>query len=251
MNNQFEEFLQHGYILNNFYHFSNKIKAWQYYLPFTKAANYIDPNTRALDWGCGNGHFSSFLLHNKQMTTAFGFGETSAIPLLTDNKLFNFVAANTHEPTKLPFADQTFDIVFSMGVLEHVHESGGDQLSSLKEIHRILKPHGYFLCFHFPYSGSLVEIIHNAIMPFKRKAYVHTRRFSQEDVLRLASNSCLEVKEWGTYNILPRNFTEILPVSVTNNHFFVSVFNAVDTLISQLFPFWCTQSYFIAQKISS
>ncbi|MBQ4132690.1 MAG: methyltransferase domain-containing protein [Desulfovibrionaceae bacterium] len=48
--------------------------------------------------------------------------------------------------------------MFSIGVFEHVHETGGDQLASLKEISRVLKPEGFFLCFHLPNKYSWVEL---------------------------------------------------------------------------------------------
>ena len=250
MSDNFEDFISQSDIASNFYQFAHKIKAYQYQLPFMATLKYLDTNSHALDWGCGNGHFSSFLLYNKQKTTAFGFGESAAHPVLTENKLFNFIAADTNEPVKLPFENETFDIVCSIGVLEHVHESGGDQIASLKEIHRILKPQGVFLCFHFPYSGSIVEIMHNAIMPYKKhKAYVHTRRFSREDVVRLTDESRFALREWGRYNILPRNCTQRLPEALANNPHFVAAFNATDNFLSRLLPFFCTQSYFIAQKI--
>lgn len=136
-----------------------------------------------------------------------------------------------------------------MGVLEHVHESGGDQLFSLKEINRILKPGGFFLCFHFPYSGSWVEKVHGAIMPFKKnKVYVHTKRFSKKNVIRLCTDSGLTLHEWGRYNFLPRNISQKLPLSVTNNGFFLASFNGIDTALSYCLPWFCNQSYFIAQK---
>lgn len=44
--------------------------------------------------------------------------------------------------TPLPFADQSFDAGFASHVLEHI--SGPDMLRFLTEIHRILKPGGWF-----------------------------------------------------------------------------------------------------------
>lgn len=42
---------------------------------------------------------------------------------------------------KMPFADNTFDNVVAMEVLEHIHDVPG----ALKEIHRVLKPGGVFV----------------------------------------------------------------------------------------------------------
>ena len=249
MKNVFEQFLNECIAVNSLTQFSNKVSAHQYHKPFTIISRFLKPESKALDWGSGNGHLSTFLLHNKQRTTAYGFGENQAPRTIADNPLFEFVAADTKEPVKLPFKDSSFELVLSMGVLEHVHESEGDQLSSLKEIKRILKPGGFFLCFHFPYSGSWVEKLHGAIMPFKkRKAYVHTKRFSEEDTIRLCNDSGLTLNEWGKYNFLPRNISQKLPCSVANNNFFLASFNGVDVALSCCLPWLCNQSYFIAQK---
>ena len=235
--------------VNSLIQFSNKVSAHQYYKPFTIISSFLKPESKALDWGSGNGHLSTFLLHNQQRTTAYAFGENLAPQIIADNPLFEFVAADTKEPVKLPFGDNSFDLVLSMGVLEHVHESGGDQLSSLREIKRILKQDGFFLCFHFPYSGSWVEKLRGAIMPFKkRKTYVHTKRFSKEDTSRLCNESELTLNEWGRYNFLPRNISRQLPCSVANNNLFLASYNGVDAALSYCLPWFCNQSYFIAQK---
>lgn len=249
MNKNFEQFLLNDKASKGLTQFSNKIRAYQYKKPFTVTSKFLSPAEKALDWGCGNGHLSTFLLHCGQKTTAYGFGEIPESTLLAANPLLEFIAADTTEPVKLPFEDGSFDLVLSMGVLEHVHESGGDQLASLKEINRILKGGGYFLCFHLPYSGSWVEKLHTTIMPLKKhKSYVHTKRFSKNDVTKLNYASGFHLQEWGRYNFLPRNFSHKLPLSVANNTIFASSFNALDTILTLIFPYFCNQSYFIAQK---
>jgi SAM-dependent methyltransferase len=50
----------------------------------------------------------------------------------------------------LPFDDETFEVILSFGVLEHVP----NDKQSLMEINRILKPNGLFFCFYLPYKYS-------------------------------------------------------------------------------------------------
>ena len=248
----FDQFLIDCKPIHSLVQFSTALSAYQYRKPFTMIARFLRPESHALDWGCGNGHLSTFLLHHQQKTTAYAFGETAPASVIAGHPLLEFIVANTEEPVALPFEDNAFDLVLSMGVLEHVHESGGDQRASLKEIRRILKPGGYFLCFHFPFSGSWVEKLHGAIMPFKKKkSYVHTRKFSEQDVKTLCRDARLSLEEWGRYNFLPRNFSRRLPGSITNNAVFLASFNAVDDLLVRAFPQLCNQSYFIAQKKDS
>jgi hypothetical protein len=76
----------------------------QYRRVFEATRRYLEPGAVALDWGCGNGHFPFFLVRHGELV-------------------------------KLPFDESTFDLVFSIGVLEHVPEAGGS---------------GHFLCFRLP-----------------------------------------------------------------------------------------------------
>lgn len=249
MEQSFERFLSSGWLSESQVQFSSGLSAYQYQQPFNIIAKFISQDGKALDWGSGNGHLSTFLIYNRQRTTAYGFGETSAPASIAHDPLFEFIAADTTEPVKLPFSDKAFDLVLSMGVLEHVHESGGCQLASLKEIHRILKPGGHFLCFHFPYSGSWVENLHKVIMPLKKhKSYVHTKKFSQGDVRGLTNAAGFVLKEWGRYNFLPRNFSRTLSASMVNSPKVVACFNLLDGFLTKIFPCLCNQSYFIAQK---
>lgn len=91
-----------------------------------------------LDWGCGKG-FCSYLL-GKQSFRVTGcdvarsaddsaFGQET--PII---KAENIDVISLDDEVRLPFEDASFDIVLSMGVLEHVK----DDFRSLQEIRRIL-----------------------------------------------------------------------------------------------------------------
>lgn len=249
MKKNLEQFLSDCSAVSSVPQFTNKASAYQYHKPFSTLLSFLKPENIVLDWGCGSGHLSAFLLYNQQNTTAFGFGETTVPDIIADNSLLTFVAADTKEPVKIPFDNNSFDLVFSLGVLEHVHESGGNQVSSLREINRILKPGGFFLCFHFPYCGSWVEKFNGVIMPLKRrKTYIHTKRFSKKDVIQLCNDSSLTLHEWGKYNFLPRNIFQKIPNALTNSKFLLTLVNTTDTTLAHLLPWFCNQSYFIAQK---
>lgn len=45
----------------------------------------------------------------------------------------------------IPFADRSFDLVFSTNVLEHTNESGDTFRMSFHEVHRVLKPFGKYI----------------------------------------------------------------------------------------------------------
>ncbi|MCG8567563.1 MAG: class I SAM-dependent methyltransferase [Desulfobacterales bacterium] len=55
----------------------------------------------------------------------------------------------------LPFQDQNFDAIFSLGSLHHIDEN--QRSTVIKELHRILKPHG-IICFLEP-NPKAVEMV--------------------------------------------------------------------------------------------
>ena len=162
------------------------------------------------------------------------------------NEFFQHVAGDSLEPVALPFADGAFDLVFSIGVLEHVHETRGDQAASLCEIARVLKPGGRFLCFHLPNKYSLTEALARNF--FSKGRYHHTKLFSRTDVEALCAQARLKLLRWGGYNFLPRNSTRNLPDFIKKNMFCTYLFEGVDLALVKLLPWFRTQNYFIAVK---
>lgn len=93
-----------------------------------------------LDVGCGSGQTLTWFNHH------FGEWRTLGCDISTDA-----VTAARHlgyEITRasalaLPYPSATADVVISLDVLQHVPLGGGD-LVALREIHRVLKPGGWF-----------------------------------------------------------------------------------------------------------
>lgn len=84
----------------------------------------------ALDIGTGNGEIAHYLGDYFSVISV----DVNDHRLLADN--FSFLIANE----ALPFAADTFDIVISNHVIEHVN----DAKQHITEIHRVLKPQGWF-----------------------------------------------------------------------------------------------------------
>jgi SAM-dependent methyltransferase len=112
-----------------------------------------------LDWGCGKGHVS-FLLRERGACVVScdhceggedndsAFGQKTPIIGLAGIRVDQL-----SDPVKLPYADSRFDIALSFGVLEHVRED----LESLKELRRVLRPGGLLFCFNLPYRFSWTQ----------------------------------------------------------------------------------------------
>ncbi|MGE3724342.1 MAG: class I SAM-dependent methyltransferase [Candidatus Sericytochromatia bacterium] len=94
---------------------------------------------KVLDIGCGNGYVLSKYAQEGANVTGIDITET-AIDLC--KKRFDFMNLNgvfqVENAESLPFEDNTFDCVCSMGVLHHTP----NPTKAIEEIYRILKPNG-------------------------------------------------------------------------------------------------------------
>ena len=142
------------------------------------------------------------------------------------------VASHFHNlmiPVSLPYASQTFDVVLSVGVLEHVRETGGDELSSLLEIHRVLKPDGVFLCAHLPNRYSWIEAVVRHLN--RPSLYTHPYRYTRKDIASLAKLAGFRTEVIRSYGLVPRNPLSTLPPRVRDSAAFVKLVDGMDDIL--------------------
>jgi ubiquinone/menaquinone biosynthesis C-methylase UbiE len=92
-----------------------------------------------LEVGCGTGHWSAFFCENGFTVTGVDISEKMLDRAIHRQLPHCYFAPGNAE--ELIFQEHTFDHVAAMAVLEFVQ----DQDRALNEIHRVLKPGGYFL----------------------------------------------------------------------------------------------------------
>ncbi len=102
---------------------------------------------RVLEVGCGRGSLSSYFAANGWDATLL---DSSPDVIEIAKKIFS---TNGHsgqfivgDALDLPFDDESFDVVASIGLLEHFEEPG----RTLDEQWRMLKPGGWLLCYIVP-----------------------------------------------------------------------------------------------------
>ena len=170
-------------------------------LPYQYLAQYIRAlsqswfekpvgDLKILDWGCGKGQVSYLLRQcGAQVVSADVDPEEGCLVL-------GPTVLPLNHPYELPFESGDFDVVLSVGVLEHVPQ----EIDSLREIRRILRPNGLFFCFNLPYRTSwvmwAVRLLGN---------WYHDRLYGRRQTRRLLEGSDFQVLDLWQRQLFPKN----------------------------------------------
>lgn len=102
----------------------------------------LNKNSLVLDVGCGSGRWSKYVADKVGFIEAIDPSDAvfAAARLLSDKKNVRISKAGAAD---IPFADGSFDFVFSLGVLHHIPDT---QLA-MKHCINKLKPGGFFLVY--------------------------------------------------------------------------------------------------------
>ena len=141
----------------------------------------LDLNERSyvLDAGCGSGIISlGFLDTEAPMRRAVAFDLSAN---LLDIAAEEFADEHPGRPVspvqgnilQMPFADRTFDLVLTCGVLEYVPLDDG-----LREMARVLKPNGKLVL--IPVKPSLVGSVLEIIYKFKMYPLPYVRKIARQ-----------------------------------------------------------------------
>ena len=215
----------------------------QYRRLYRMVRRHLAPGAQVLDWGTASGHFSYFLTRAGYRATGFDFEGVSQAGWLGE-PYERYVGGSPAEPVRLPFADAEFDAVASIGVLEHVRETGGDEAASLSEIRRVLRPGGMFLCYHLPNRTSWIDLA-SSLVPGKHH---HAYRYVRADIERLTGQAGLELLEVGRYGILPRNMLRRLPGSLRRARWVAELWDTADAVAGVALSPLCQNYSFVARR---
>lgn len=223
--------------------FGARASANQYLRLYRMVIRHNSPGIYVLDWGAGSGHFSYFLLRMGFRVDAYGFDNEPTFADEFKQENFTFTFGDKEDPVGLPYPDEAFDMVSSIGVLEHVRYTGGNELGSLLELARTLKPNGKLVCFHLPNKYSWIEFLLRRL-----GRWSHDYRYTLRQIEHLLSDAGFDLIEVQQYGALPRNMFWWLLRGRGESEKVASIYDAIDSALSMaLRPI--TQNYaFVARK---
>lgn len=138
-----------------------QLKSVDRYLPYVRG--------RVLDWGCMHAPDAAILrLLGKDDLELHGCDifSPNTFPVFHDFSGLKYQSLEHH--ARLPYPDESFDTVIGDGVLEHVP----NDMVSLQEVYRILKPDGHFIICCLPNRFSYTEFLGRCLgLPHHLRTY--------------------------------------------------------------------------------
>ena len=200
--NSLVNLLKNSYLIKTPFckHIASYSNIYQYviYCSFVKKL-FNKKDIKILDWGGQYGHVTKILstyFTNVDLYLPLSVGDYESKRFIKTfinefHEIFeieNTINGFQHEIINLP--DNSYDVVISSGVLEHVREEGKNkEIDSLKEIHRVLKSDGRFIIWNLPHKKSFVEFINKIL-----GRSVHEFKYTKNEIIKLAFESNFEIE---------------------------------------------------------
>ncbi len=155
---------------------------------------------RVLDWGCGRGQLTHLLNERGVRVDSLDYDpDADGVEVRPLERYPGLEADFTNDPVTLPFEDDTFDAVLSMGVLEHV----ADPEASLDEIARIAKPGSPLYVYKLPNTASYLEAIARRTGGYYHGQLPDDRLYTLDSARALLERHGYQVLELRYANMLP------------------------------------------------
>ena len=154
---------------------------------------YSQAGSLMLEGGCGLGQYLAYYAAKGRRVVGLDFAQQALKNLYKRQSYLDLCCGDV---SRLPFADETFDLYYSGGVVEHF-EGGADK--SLQEATRVLKKNGVLLI-SVPYQSPLRRLL----APFKKE---HWRKIKNPEV---DDTEAFAGKKFFQYAYRPEEFEKML-----------------------------------------
>ncbi|MSP18597.1 MAG: class I SAM-dependent methyltransferase [Bdellovibrionales bacterium] len=155
----------------------------------------LDPkNSSLIDIGCGNGEVTRRVEPLFSKVTGTDLSGTSLEKAQKNCARSHFI--HSKENKSIPVSDQSFDVALAFCVLHHIQPQSRNFF--MKDIYRLLKPHGILLIYE-----------HNPFNPLTQ--YIVSRCEFDKDAVLLRRSACENLVESNSFQIVESKFTLILP----------------------------------------
>lgn len=162
----------------------------------------VPENKKVLDFGCGDGSFLATLLQGKvkgKLITGLDIDATAEKEFALARGYDVYSELVAYDGGKLPFANASFDLLFSSSVMEHV----ADLKLNLQELSRVLKPGGkfYLTVMCAPWDSYLLgrKLFGARYANWFRRKQVHINLLSQSQWKKAFSEAGFSVESEVTY----------------------------------------------------
>lgn len=174
-------------------HFAMDLTLWRHLV----VLDWITPWIRGkvLEWGCQHALDSCiYRIRFGETIDLFGCDIVPPGAYLPFHQFSGLKYTELHHPYLLPYEDAQFDVVTSNGVLEHVPQD----VESIGEVHRVLKPGGMFVITCLPNLASYTEAIQR-----HRGGTAHDRLYTVKSTRKMLNQAGFDVLDHAYYFLLP------------------------------------------------
>lgn len=126
-----------------------------------------DEKSKCIELGCGSGTYAIELLANGRNCIASDFSEEALkLTKIKGKRLYNLeMSTQLVDAYNIPYPDNTFDLIFSDGVIEHL-----DIPRVAKEMKRVLKLNGWIVA-KVPSGSLLYKLVYYALSPIENRPF--------------------------------------------------------------------------------
>lgn len=156
-----------------------------------KTPDYIN----ILEIGCSMGHFSNYCYNMKKSIIFTDISESNIKLAKKNYPNLSFCVADAE---KLPFKDNSFDVVVSIELIEHLF----NQRSHLFEVNRILKTNGIYII-------KTPNKLYDRIVNFPYYMFIYKMKYHDLKLIHPSSQSYFGLKHILTHHGFNTNFLSI------------------------------------------